>query len=1048
MQARAIGSILFAFAMGSAANAQYRQGFNCGDNRAAEPDDGAVYATDRDYSQENGSGRIGGNSSRPNGSGTDGEIGGLVDSSQTRRMMSSRREDWDAYLFDVPNGDYLVSMHFLETSHHWKGLRVFSLEAEGQPLLTDLDIFDEAERKYALNFRRVVSVADGQLDIQAKVAVDGATMQGIHVEAVVDDGQAPPVPDGLRAVPGYDEVFLFWNTSYERTQLGIDIWRTDLTERGEEERITEHPTTRLRYRDHGAVVGHEYQYRMTAVDAAGNVSAPTAPVSATVLSRAESPIPFHELFVDDEDFRWLNQNRNTFDAVPAMYRIDGEQWDDAEVRYRGNTTRDLIKKNYKVRTSNGDPFPPGRLKINLQSEYRVDSLLREKLAYDLFTDSGALAGFAQYVNMDRNGEYVGVYDDFEQVDEYFLEQRGLEGSVWKATSDELAGDFRPRSWSQYYQDYVLEVGTYDDYEYLDDFCQMVGYSTNEEFRTEIYDYMKVDEFLNWYASQAIVSNWDHVVHNYYLFRDRSTGLFSFVPWDLELGWDNEGHPIDYGTRRNRWIFIFWNRLYNRFMTIDHFRRMYSVRLYELLDNEFSVERIQGLITDDYELIRADMERDMLKPAWDDMSQFDDDYEDLKSFIEVRHSMIREQLQYFSTDPFVNVFVNEAQLNNVAGLTDEAGDHDPWVEIYNLGNETIDLAGVGLTDDENDRGRWTFPAETKIAPKGHLLVWLDGEPEEGAMHASFRASSEAPSIILSYESGNEMDRMAVVAGTTPDLATGRVPDAGLRTLPLANATPAGANDPTRLVENSIETDAAGYYIGDVLTASIEVVNHRAFGWNLDVVVDAVGPPGTVEIQRTNLFIGSGESRTLEFQLTVPEAASVGAYDLESRVVAADLGAELHRGTCSVRVYDPRPVTLVVNEIMADNETTYDDGAEQYDDWIELYNTGDQTVDLTGLYLSDNPENPSKWRIPEESLDPGDHLVIWCDDDAEQGFLHATFKLDADGEEVAIYERDLRNNVLIDRVVFGEMNDDVAYGRSPDGSENLMELSEATPGDPNP
>lgn len=57
-------------------------------------------------------------------------------------------------------------------------------------------------------------------------------------------------------------------------------------------------------------------------------------------------------------------------------------------------------------------------------------------------------------------------------------------------------------------------------------------------------------------------------------------------------------------------------------------------------------------------------------------------------------------------------------------------------------------------------------------------------------------------------------------------------------------------------------------------------------------------------------------------------------------------------------------LVINELMADNETTIEDPDESraYPDWIELYNGSDETVELNGLFLTDDPNDPTKWQIP--------------------------------------------------------------------------------------
>ena len=151
---------------------------------------------------------------------------------------------------------------------------------------------------------------------------------------------------------------------------------------------------------------------------------------------------------------------------------------------------------------------------------------------------------------------------------------------------------------------------------------------------------------------------------------------------------------------------------------------------------------------------------------------------------------------------------------------------------------------------------------------------------------------------------------------------------------------------------------------------------------------------------------------------------------------------------LQVRDPRPIVLVINELMAANDTTVVDEADQFDDWFEIFNPGPRSVALEGLYLSDDAALPTKWRFASGRIGPGEYLVVWCDDDTEQGPAHTSFKLDADGEEIGLYDYDARANAPIDRIVFGSLPADASFGRSPDGSPNLVVLPWATPGAPNP
>ncbi len=136
-------------------------------------------------------------------------------------------------------------------------------------------------------------------------------------------------------------------------------------------------------------------------------------------------------------------------------------------------------------------------------------------------------------------------------------------------------------------------------------------------------------------------------------------------------------------------------------------------------------------------------------------------------------------------------------------------------------------------------------------------------------------------------------------------------------------------------------------------------------------------------------------------------------------------------------------LLLNELMAKNDTTISDNFGEYDDWIEITNTGTADINLSGFFLTDNMAYPFKFAFPDTVIQPGDYFIIWADDDPEQGRMHADFKLDADGEEVYL----LDSAIVIDEVTFPELDADISYGRWPDGTGEWGILSVATPGEAN-
>jgi len=130
-------------------------------------------------------------------------------------------------------------------------------------------------------------------------------------------------------------------------------------------------------------------------------------------------------------------------------------------------------------------------------------------------------------------------------------------------------------------------------------------------------------------------------------------------------------------------------------------------------------------------------------------------------------------------------------------------------------------------------------------------------------------------------------------------------------------------------------------------------------------------------------------------------------------------------------------VFINEIMAINNHSLADEHGEYNDWIELYNSTEQPLDLGGLYLSDNPENLCKYRIPTNSANTttiaaGGYLILWADEQSDQGPLHTNFKLTGMGERLTLVNISVEGDTaIIDSVSYGIQSTDASYGRSQDG-----------------
>ena len=138
-----------------------------------------------------------------------------------------------------------------------------------------------------------------------------------------------------------------------------------------------------------------------------------------------------------------------------------------------------------------------------------------------------------------------------------------------------------------------------------------------------------------------------------------------------------------------------------------------------------------------------------------------------------------------------------------------------------------------------------------------------------------------------------------------------------------------------------------------------------------------------------------------------------------------------------------ITIAISEFLASNKRTNKDPQGEFEDWIELFNHGNTDIDLSGMYLSDDKDNLSKWKIPSGTkIKAGGYLIIWADEDGGAEGLHANFKLSKAGEMISL----IKDNTIVDQIEFGPQVSEVSSGRLSGHTGKLEKLS-PTPGTSN-
>ncbi|NIR38024.1 MAG: lamin tail domain-containing protein, partial [Actinobacteria bacterium] len=146
--------------------------------------------------------------------------------------------------------------------------------------------------------------------------------------------------------------------------------------------------------------------------------------------------------------------------------------------------------------------------------------------------------------------------------------------------------------------------------------------------------------------------------------------------------------------------------------------------------------------------------------------------------------------------------------------------------------------------------------------------------------------------------------------------------------------------------------------------------------------------------------------------------------------------------SVSIPGGPPPELRINEVVPLNASINQDEMGDFDGWIEIYNASPYSVDLGGMFLSENANpNDPKWTFPASTpICAGCFVLVWADNEPGEGPLHASFTLGAGGGGVYLFRSDL---LEIDSLAYPGLPADVSYGRFPDGGLVLQQLYAATP-----
>ncbi len=374
-------------------------------------------------------------------------------------------------------------------------------------------------------------------------------------------------------------------------------------------------------------------------------------------------------------------------------------------------------------------------------------------------------------------------------------------------------------------------------------------------------------------------------------------------------------------------------------------------------------------------------------------------------------------------------INEVVASNQRSHLDEDGDSSDWIELANVGDDPIDVAGYSLSDDPADTRQWVFPAFT-IPPREYVLVWCSGkdrasgiEPvvpelvahwpldEGGGVDFENRANDAYPGYLAD---GASIDWRAV---TADDVGRRPAQDAAVRFTGAGSWVQTdypgiGGNDP-RTVACWIRTETAG--ANDILG-----YGQPSTGLKWHMRVNTLSGNGVVGAIRTEYQGGQNIGTTLiddgrwhHIAAVLPEGATRGQQidHYIDGVLQDKSGGDLTLNTDTV---DPlyRLTIGLTRQGATSNRFFHGLIAD-----VRVYANG---IDEDGVLAVMAGDEPPPRVVPLS--------------------LHTSFELDADGDRVILSDA---SGAVVDSIAFPRQYGDVSIARSPDGTGDFLYHLEPTP-----
>jgi spore coat protein H len=382
-------------------------------------------------------------------------------------------------------------------------------------------------------------------------------------------------------------------------------------------------------------------------------------------------IPQYNVEMAASDYQLLF-NRDIFSdsLIPASFEFQGSSWDDAQIRFKGHSTRYYPKKSYRIKFNKNNLFQ-NMQSINFNAMYTDKSFIREKLAWDMFSELNQLAPHAHHASFSINGK-EGLFLFIEKVDKYLLQNRGRKiAPMYEANDTYIGADLTVQPDSILKMYYDKEIGNATDYSDLAQLITAINSVPDESFRDTVYKYFDVSSILNWFTGNILTMMGDSYNKNYLLYRDtlKVNQQWTIIPWDYDLSFGRSGDlAISYPASllNDGFAYSFEplagpsNVLKDRFMANPALWEELRLHVDSSLNTIFTEERLYPRIDSLKLLIENYVSLDQQK--WGTTQDFYDHVETLKYFVTARRNYLKKTFINPPNGEYNRVTLPISQLN--------------------------------------------------------------------------------------------------------------------------------------------------------------------------------------------------------------------------------------------------------------------------------------------------------------------------------------------------------------------------------------------------